>query len=118
MRIQGVQLNINGQTYELRAEQDEGFIDLSRGIEEYLKKQDVSLRKGFQRDIDFGRINEIKKYIIENEYGIIPNSVIVNLVAIEVESEDDLNATIADKQIWIQFCMRIISMCAGIPSLF
>ena len=85
------------QAYKLRAGQDERFIDLSLGIEEYFKKQGGSLKKGFQRDIDIGRINEIKKYIVENEFGIVPNSVIVNLAAIEVDSEDDLNATIADE---------------------
>jgi DGQHR domain-containing protein len=85
------------QAYEMRASQDERFVDLSRGIDEYFKKQGTSLKKGFQRDIDIARINQIKKYLIDKEFGIIPNSVIVNLVAIEVESEEDLNVTIADK---------------------
>jgi DGQHR domain-containing protein len=84
------------QAYALKAEEDDRFNDLSLGIDEYFKRQASNLKKGFQRDIDLGRINEIKKYIIENDFGIIPNSVIVNLVAIEVESEDDFDATIAD----------------------
>jgi len=84
------------KTYELLAEHDERFGDLSLGIDDYLKKQDTSMKKGFQRDIDIGRITEIKKYIIENDFGIIPNSIIVNLIAIEVESEDDFIATIKD----------------------
>lgn len=86
------------QTYGLRSEQDERFIDLSFGIDEYFKKQGLSLKKGFQRDIDFVRINEIKKYVVENDFGIIPNTIIVNINAIEVETEVDFQATISDKE--------------------
>ena len=84
------------QTYNWRAEQDERYTDLSLGIDEYFKRKGLSLRKGFQRDIDTSRINEIRKYIIEHDFGIIPNAIIVNLNAIEAESEGDFNATVSD----------------------
>src|SRR3990167_9739375 len=66
-------------SYTQLADEDERFKDLSTGIEEYFEKEQGSVTKGFQREIDSKRTDQIKNYILENEYGIIPNSIIISV---------------------------------------
>lgn len=83
-------------SYTQLADEDERFKDLSTGIEEYFEKQQGSVTKGFQREIDSKRTDQIKNYILENEYGIIPNSIIVSVNTIEIDSQGDFEVTVSD----------------------
>ncbi|NUN23285.1 MAG: DGQHR domain-containing protein [Candidatus Jettenia caeni] len=83
-------------SYSQDAEKDERFKDLSVGITEYLEKEQSNIARGFQRETEPKRIEQIKRYVLENEYGIIPNSIIVSVNTIEVDSQEDFEATISD----------------------
>ena len=83
-------------SYSQFAAEDDRFEDLSIGIDEYLKKEKDSIAKGFQRGIDRERTEQIKNYILENEFGIIPNSIIVSVNTIEVEAREDFDASMND----------------------
>ena len=83
-------------SYRQFATDDERFEDLSTGVDEYLKKEKDPIAKGFQRGIDKRRTEQIKNYILENEYGIIPNSIIVSVNTLEIDSREDFEATLND----------------------
>ena len=83
-------------SYRQFATDDERFEDLSIGVDEYLKKEKDPIAKGFQRGIDKRRTEQIKNYILENEYGIIPNSIIVSVNTLEIDSREDFEATLND----------------------
>ena len=83
-------------SYTQLADEDERFKDLSTGIEEYFEKEQGSVTKGFQREIDSKRTDQIKNYILENEYGIIPNSIIISVNTIEVYSDEEFEVTVSD----------------------
>ncbi|HHT9107577.1 MAG TPA: DGQHR domain-containing protein [Candidatus Wunengus sp. YC64] len=83
-------------SYSQEAEKDERFKDLSIGIAEHLEKEQGNIAKGFQRKTDPKRIEQIKNYVLENEYGIIPNSIIVSVNTVEVDSQEDFEVTVSD----------------------
>lgn len=83
-------------SYNQLADEDERFRDLSTGIEEYFEKERGTIAKGFQREIDSKRTEQIKDYILENEYGIIPNSIIISVNTIEVNSDEEFEITVSD----------------------
>ncbi len=77
--------------YQEKINTDERYIDLLEDIEKYLKTQKSDIKSGFQRSIDESRTEEIKNYIMYDEFGIIPNSIIVNVDCTEIQNIDELN---------------------------
>lgn len=86
------------EIYKMFVTKDEEIKDMELYINDYLRREAEKepLAKGFQRELDYSRLKEIKEYVMESEFGIIPNSIIVSLNALDIDTEDDFDSTIKD----------------------
>lgn len=86
------------KTYEILGETDESFEDLLTGLEEHLKKERSSLKSGFQRDLDGTRLAEIRDYLSQDDFNIIPNTIVLGVETVSVDTEEDLKNTLLDPE--------------------
>lgn len=83
-------------SYKNYSKDDDRYNDLVIEIEDYIIKNNDNVQKGFQRGIDGERTEQIKNYILNNEFGIIPNSIIVSVDCDTIIDDDEFNLKSAD----------------------